>query len=348
MKPREIHFDVIKGIAICMVVMGHVLTMCIRQIDNLFLFKTIGEIHMPLFFFISGYFTCKVNETKQLRYPNLTDRAKQLLIPFFVVSALWLFYFPHSHLDSPLEATWEGLYFNIWKNGYWFTLCLFEIMLIYTITLPIINHSNSVFVKVSIYPLVWGVLVILWMLALPEKINNLIGTELIVQFFPIFIIGVYSHKYKVKCYKVISNGNIQTIAMLIFAAMLYYVCYSWEFSAINNNIVYLARIILHVSLAVIVVNLIKRLCENNPSKNIAIRYFSLLGKESLAIYLLHYFFLFPMGQIRQPLIEMGFGFVPALFISFVIATIIIITVLGVNYIIKQSRFASLALTGKIR
>ena len=42
--------DLLKGIAIFMVVMGHVLTMCIRGIDSAALFKIIGEVHMPLFF----------------------------------------------------------------------------------------------------------------------------------------------------------------------------------------------------------------------------------------------------------------------------------------------------------
>ena len=41
--------DLLKGIAIFMVVMGHVLTMCIRGIDSAALFKIIGEVHMPLF-----------------------------------------------------------------------------------------------------------------------------------------------------------------------------------------------------------------------------------------------------------------------------------------------------------
>ena len=52
-------FDLLKGIAIFLVVMGHVLTMCIRDIDSSVAFKLIGEVHMPVFFFISGYFTYK-------------------------------------------------------------------------------------------------------------------------------------------------------------------------------------------------------------------------------------------------------------------------------------------------
>ena len=37
------YFDLLKGIAIFLVVMGHVLTMCIRKNDAAFLFKLIAE-----------------------------------------------------------------------------------------------------------------------------------------------------------------------------------------------------------------------------------------------------------------------------------------------------------------
>ena len=40
-----------------------------------------------------------------------------LIIPFFVVGTLWIFYFPHSGLQSPLKPGFNGLYFDIWKNN---------------------------------------------------------------------------------------------------------------------------------------------------------------------------------------------------------------------------------------
>lgn len=41
------HFDMLKGIAIAMVVMGHVITMCIRDIDSAAAFKIIPNTHIP-------------------------------------------------------------------------------------------------------------------------------------------------------------------------------------------------------------------------------------------------------------------------------------------------------------
>ena len=68
------YFDLLKGIAIFLVVMGHVLTMCIRKIDAAFLFKLIAETHMPIFFFISGYLTYKCTAGSSFAAPKLKKR----------------------------------------------------------------------------------------------------------------------------------------------------------------------------------------------------------------------------------------------------------------------------------
>ena len=122
-KPRLYHFDIIKGVAIFLVIMGHVLTMCVRSIDRATVFKIIGQIHMPLFFFISGWFAYREDARGLPVLPKLRSRALQLLVPMVVVSSLWIYYFPHSGLESPLDSTWCGLWSNEWKNGYWFTRC---------------------------------------------------------------------------------------------------------------------------------------------------------------------------------------------------------------------------------
>ena len=65
------HFDLLKGIAIFLVVMGHVITMCIRGLDAAFIFKLIEQVHMPIFFFISGYFTYKASAERTFITPGL-------------------------------------------------------------------------------------------------------------------------------------------------------------------------------------------------------------------------------------------------------------------------------------
>ena len=74
MKPRLYHFDVLKGIAIFMVVMGHTLIVCMDGMRGCVPARLIAGIHMPLFFFISGWFTAKADSDGRLITPDLKRR----------------------------------------------------------------------------------------------------------------------------------------------------------------------------------------------------------------------------------------------------------------------------------
>lgn len=57
MKERILYIDWLKGIAIILVVMGHVIGFDIYSGDscmNSFLYRLISSFHMPLFIFLSG------------------------------------------------------------------------------------------------------------------------------------------------------------------------------------------------------------------------------------------------------------------------------------------------------
>lgn len=347
-KQRLHHFDVIKGIAILMVVMGHVLIMCIHQIDRAFIFKLIGETHMPLFFFISGYFSYKVVGEK-IALPNLWGRFKQLIIPFVCVSALWVFYFPHSGLQSPINSTFVGLYCDFSKNGYWFTPCLFGIVVIYAMIALVMRKINKTWVQVVGVTTIWIALQYCVSPLLPKTISNVIGAELILRFYPIFFVGVYARKYSQQFREIITDSRCVTLALTIGGIVLYYLCYFWEFKFIPSQIRPIALVIYHILITIVVFAIIKPWSEKefrNNSPSWISRTLEYIGKESLAIYLLHYFFLFPMTGFRQPLIELGLGFVPLFVVSFLTAAAIIAVTLGVRSIIAKSQLLSMLLLGK--
>ena len=349
-KMRLHHFDMLKGIAIFLVVVGHVLTMCIRDIDNAVLFKFVEKIHMPIFFFISGYFTYKLNEKGRLKMPNLLSRAKQLLIPFFVVSTLWIFYFPKSGLQSPFISTWEGLYFSVGKNGYWFTLCLFEIILLYSILTPLFSMCQKIISKVALMICVWILLGISKDIV-PEVTCALLGLSMVFDFFPIFMVGVLVREGKTTFDKIIISRNWITVALLVGGVMMYYVCWPWEVD-LPSICLDISRQILYICVAVVGVAVVKPWSEdafkdNNPNGTFMSRLWVYLGTQSLAIYLLHYFFLFPMAVFREPLIAMNLNVVPTLIVAVFFASIIIAVTLCVNYIISRSKLLALLLTGKI-
>ena len=346
-KQRLHHFDVIKGIAILIVVMGHVMIFGIHKIDSAFIFKLTERLHMPLFFFISGYFTYKYADGK-IKSPNLISRFKQLIIPFFCVSTLWIYYFPHSGIESPLNSTWQGLYTDYWKNGYWFTLCLFELMLIYYVLNPLLNKLKKTRIQICLILLIYAIIGVITRIGNP-LINALLGMPLIFQFMPIFFVGVLAKKYNDEFKKLITSNIAITFAILIGGFLIYFTCYYWEFPAVPHLVVEIATSILHIAVILIAFAIIEPWCRSefsNDSPNKLIRALQYIGKESLAIYLIHYFFLFPLTSLRQPMTDMGLQFVPLFVVSLVVSCVIIAISLGVKTIIEKSKILSLLLLGK--
>ncbi|MCC8175870.1 MAG: acyltransferase family protein [Bacteroidales bacterium] len=360
--PRLTYFDVIKGIAIFMVVMGHVLTMCVRDIDAAVLFKMIKNIHMPLFFFISGFFTYKVTaEGRPFALPRLGQRAQQLLIPFIVVSALWIWYFPHSGLQSPIESTFHGLYSDVWKNGYWFTLVLFEIFLIYWVTAKAYGAyradkpHKALSGEIVIAVVIWVALCAIQLLV-PGEATRWASWEFVAAYYPVFMLGIFARKYRDWFLPWVQRGTTMTVAIICGAVLIYLLMYPWEFPFMAWwGIPLVIPPLLHAALVPIAFGTVIPWTQtgaspqqegSRPAPTWCQRYWILLGKESLAIYLLHYFFLFPLTSLQEPLRALSLGFTPTFVVASVVAFIVIALVLGVNYIIQKSPQLALLLTGK--
>ena len=228
-KQRIEYFDLLKGIAIFMVVMGHALTMCVRGLDAAFLFKLIGQVHMPVFFFISGYLTYKANADKQFITPGLKKRFIQLIIPFLVITPLWVWYFPHSGLQSPLSDNLPDLLRAYWKDGYWFTLCLFELCLIYIPISAILQRLKAIFPQIVVLLAAYGILIALSITFADEEVNvDYVGFGLLARFFPVFMMGVMANHMKEAFNRLVHNQWALAIAMVVFGVSLYSVVYPWD------------------------------------------------------------------------------------------------------------------------
>lgn len=341
----------LKGVAIFLVVMGHVITMCVREVDRTALFKFIEHIHMPLFFFISGWFTFKLSTEGKIVVPKLAQRAIRLLLPMVAVSSLWVVYFPHSGLQSPLDSTFAGLWANTWKNGYWFTLVLFEIILVYAATTPLLSRCRNVYASTAMALAVWAVLLVLYLCVLPAEVSGYLSLELTASFYPAFMVGVLARRYRGGFIAAVHSSTCQTVAMIVFAIALYMCCWPWEFGIEGLSDI-LLNALLHISLAIIALAVFEAWSDKafsdpaRPATRTIASIWEYIGTQSLGIYLLHYFFLFPMGDVfRTTLMGLNLSFVPMVLFSGIWAACIVAVVLGVMKVVSLSRPLNLLLTG---
>ncbi len=345
------YYDLLKGIAIYLVVMGHVLTMCIRGVDASFIFKMIGQVHMPIFFFISGYMTYKPTSDGGWSRPRLCKRFVQLIIPAVVMSALWVWYFPHSHLESPLHDNLPGLYRSYWKDGYWFPLCLMELCVAYWPLSWLLSRLKRVWLQAAVLVLTYAVLVAM-SIAWADESGNVdpAGVGLLARYFPVFIMGVLAHRHKDAFGRMWHSEVWLVVAVVVGALSFYAVVYPWDLPWLPVYSPIVLVPVLHACIIVVAHAMVepwsKREYAPGHTPGRVARFFNYLGTESLGLYLCHFFFLFPLPMLRQPVIYMGMGVVPLAVISCAVAACVIVVTLLAMRLIGCSRVLGTVMLGK--
>ena len=348
-KQRIHHFDMLKGVAMFMVVMGHVLAFCVREIDRATIFKVLEQVHMPLFFFVSGWFTYKLDDRGQLILPRLVQRAVRLLLPMVAVSSLWVVYFPHSGLETPFASTFEELWTSAYKNGYWFTLVLFEIVLLYAALRPLLNRCRQWWASAAVVAAVFAVLY--WLTGIGGTVGDVMSLGMITTFAPVFFAGLLARRYRDGFERLADSSTAQTVAIVVAAAAIYAACWPWELKLEGQQRM-VAQVIAHPCLALVAYRLFRdwgtaAFADGaSPLSRVVARMWEYIGTQSLGIYLLHYFFLFPMGSVVRGWMEaMNVAWVPLGAFAAGAAACIVAMVLIVLKLIKSSKLLSLLLAG---
>lgn len=348
-KERLRWFDMLKGIAIFMVVMGHVLMLCVRGIDAAPLAKFIGNIHMPVFFFISGWLAYRMSpDGTGFRSPAMKPKALRLLVPMVLASTAWIYIMPATGLECPFDSTFEGLWTNRYKNGYWFTFVLFQIFVIYRLLCPLLRRTNSKG-QFLILGAAWAAIVAVFYL-LPSKLVEILSLSLLWEFSASFFIGVIAAKHADAFNRLTDRGWVCALALVTIAGCLRVLCWTWEFSWINEAIVIMLRTLMQIAIAILGVGLVRPWALRAFASDAATaapwaRMWEFLGKRSLSIYLLHYWFLFPLGILRPVLVGLNLAITPLMVVSAVVGAAIISVTLLADYVISYCGPLATWLTG---
>lgn len=256
------HIDFMKGVAIFLVVLGHVYQLSLNNCGTMF--KFIYLFHMPFFFMLSGYFAYRTNLTLY----HFKKKTVRLLVPFFGVGLLYAF---THHLIRPFL-------FNEFHAGYWFLWSLWSCWLLFFGIQWLILKLNikSPWLEIPL-------------LILPFALSKIIHYDwtpslsfsFTFAFYRFFILGYIIGKYKIVEHFL--NRPMTTATCIII-----FLC---SFLFINHQIINLIPMTL-VQL-VLCLSLFSLLCYVNSicAPNIS-KYIIEMGKNSLCIYVFHYFIIY--------------------------------------------------------
>lgn len=261
MNDRIAYIDALKGLAIILVVWGHIAEKSMG-IENMPFNWMYGSFHMPLFIFLSGLFAYKGMDKTSWKYiwHFLQKKAVRILLPFIVVGGFYSILVEHS-----FTAVLTGEF-----GGYWFLPALFYCMVFGLFQRCLAVRWGGKTKELIFFILVWGIASLVWKAKLPVPY-----WLAALKMFPYFMAGHYFAQYRL-----LSNGCLKMQWVQTAAILLYILAMA---VSIKTNIHFVN--LTGIFAIVILLNLFATHSEVLP------KWLSVVGKYSLEIYVLHWFFL---------------------------------------------------------
>lgn len=307
---RDLHLDMMKGISIILVVLGHTVQYAnIEDFDNNVIFRIIYSFHMPLFMFLSGFLAYKNINGSFAKF--IIKKIKNLVIPFLS----WYFLVDFIIFRKIKTISFNDYFKNIIHNpdaGLWFFWVLFlNFILIY-----IVSHSKNYLEEI---------LILCICIAIRYIPTNSYGVPLLIWHFPFFSAGylLSKHKNRINIFsKYIKEISFIGFPLVIFEwNRVYYPSFASKFGDLFNikdsyNIFLIYKYIVAFLGIAFVWYVIKAISKMKYSLVL-----SFIGKYTKDIYAIHYYFiLFVNIQPNYPYIILTtlLAIVFSLFISYFI------------------------------
>ena len=310
---RFSYIDQIKGVAIFLVVIGHVMIFSFG-IHFSVVQSMLVLFHMPVFFYASGFLAYKegIADIKTL-INRLMHKGKRIIIPWISVS-VGMFVFS----GRP--------FFSILTSFYWF----FYVLMVLTILHIIVEYLITKNIKFKILGFaIWGLIpVSLFALKYLCHCGDSLFpfNQIIMYFFP-YLLGWLSRKYSWLNGFILHNSALYILSIIIFL-------FCWLY-ADNLNIIF--RIIGGLC-AIVVLQSFFYYYSSQEHVNRMFDTLCVLGKSSLAIYMLNNFFIPDLKATALPFVIVPNGFIWELFIASVIAIPVIYACLFVEKIFRRNKY----------
>lgn len=283
-KKRIVYLDVLKCLAILMLLDVHVRSgNGFKPYDTLSAQLIYAPI-IPMFFFVSGFLAYKQSMDMKSFLDSVRKKFIFLVIPA-VVFCMGKDLMNHKFL---LCFVTEGF------RGYWFTIVLFEFFLVYyLVTIAVKNEKWRIAILLLLS------LAGIGMLAVNKDFGPAIfNLRRFTKFFQFFVLGTLAMKYRPR-YEALMHNEVFK-ATFITASFVVLFLLTYDLPSVAHHFLRDVALRYFTTFAIISFFVCHESSFSRESKvNSLVSY---IGQNSLAIYLLHYFFL-PKFQPRPEWFE---------------------------------------------
>lgn len=329
-KDRNQFVDIMRGIAMLLVVLGHTMTGCTVDSQQSLLFNIVWSLQMPLFILISGYVTkysCTIWNVKGL-FKYIKRRTVAYMLPWFVWSFLirGIVFGQKGFLDI------KSLIWNM-DSGYWFLATIWSISMIFGVAsyvAELVGKDNNLKKQMTLL-----IVYILGMVVL-ASIGILLGMsffaiKLTLYYMPFYYLGYLYGQYDARildCEK--GKRIVEFVIASSFIIWLFVILRISIYEMPDNGFAIIMRAGISLAGCIAISGLIKGLFTNKSD------FFrgglSWIGAHSLEIYCTHYLLLCLVKTKNSYHIcsLMGKNLILINYVMTVILTILVVKVINSN------------------
>lgn len=322
-KQRITYFDQMKGVAILLVVIGHLMQFS-------FGYETSHPVkflyfHMPLFFYISGFLAYKQTSSVRELSTRLAKRSLTILLPYVLFLSIWCVFSGYTNIHDILLGG---------GGRYWFLYTLFIISSFFLIYEYVIGRVEKTWIYVTLWIIPYVILIVIkihfTLLGGGDLCNIITG---FVNYYRYFLIGYMCRKY-LNLYKLLfCNEMVAAVGLMAYLL-------NWYFFDSHNML-----LIFGGSLGAMIV--IQRFFQKTVKEDSGVgRAFASIGKQSLAIYVIHYFFIPDVSALMHDFLDCPNPFIWQLTFAFLLSIPIIASCMFVGRLIETNRFLNFMCFGK--
>lgn len=353
-KQRLEWIDAMRGFTILLVVANHVSGMAFGEINSHSSYMSFFLLlRMPLFFFISGFlsFRSKAIWGTTEFGKMLGKKIRIQIIPTLVfLFAFLLVMYPGRFWEHLVEA-----YHSPMKGGYWFTIALLYMFIVYYIFEYIVHKFSCE--KVASILILWtlavgvGVTCYLphyfeWAMGRKQAYTGwLTDTSIIesMKYFQFFIYGNIVHRYWNNFQRFYDfKGFFLILVIIAFASTTEFL----KLHLLKGQLACITKIISQYSLLTIVFLTFRYYQESFLKTHVIGKGLQYIGTRTLDIYLIHYFFIPNLPEVGKYFNTHLHNFVIDFTCAMLVAILIVIFCLVVSNILRISPFLKKYLFGR--
>ena len=321
------YLDALRGFTMLLVVMTHISGFSFHTGESFNHYM--AQFRMPLFFFVSGFVFYKNNFSWNAS--NTISFLKKKIPVQLITPLIFLLCYIHIK-DIPAEHAFATDH----KVGYWFTFTLFEFFAIYILLQKIFDllHIKEkwrftvlAIVGISLYNN-FPINCLFHMGFTARELNLACLTKL--QYFIFFITGAFAKRHFSQFEQLLdSKPFIPSVIAIYFLTNIFI-----DIKALNHHIQNNLSLLLGLCGIAIIFSLFRKNKAIFAGKSKMSETMKFIGKRTLDIYLIHYFFIpfdlykaFPLfAEMQMPIIEIT--------ATLVLATLIVIACLAVSSVLR--------------